>query len=76
MNEVVESTAFNLETDQISDILETETGYYILKCLSTLDREETEANKVLIVERQRKETFEKQLKKRTIGDYYKSYYSD
>ncbi len=60
MNEVVESTAFNLETDQISDILETETGYYILKCISTLDREETEANKVLIVERQRKETFEKQ----------------
>jgi foldase protein PrsA len=60
MNAVVESTAFNLETNQISDILETETGYYILKCLSTLDREETDANKVLIVERQRKETFEKQ----------------
>ncbi|MBQ4536467.1 MAG: peptidylprolyl isomerase [Lachnospiraceae bacterium] len=52
-----ESTAFNLETDEISEIVETQAGYYIIKCLSTFDREETDANKLKIVEQRKQEVF-------------------
>lgn len=49
--------AFNLDTNQISDIVETEYGYHIIKCISTFDRDETDANKVRIVEERKKEAF-------------------
>lgn len=62
-----EEAAFNLETGQISDIIETPDGYYILKCISTFDREETDANKVLIVEKRKDEVF---------GQEYESFAKD
>ncbi len=52
--------AFNLGTGEISDIVETEYGYHIIKCISTFDREETDNNKLKIVEQRRKEAFEKE----------------
>lgn len=52
-----EEAAFNLGTDEISDIVETEHGYHIIKCISTFDRDETDRNKVKIVEQRRKEVF-------------------
>lgn len=52
-----EEAAFNLSTDAISDVVETEYGYYIIKCVSTFDRKETDANKVKIVEQRKKEAF-------------------
>ncbi|MDD3414449.1 MAG: peptidylprolyl isomerase [Lachnospiraceae bacterium] len=52
-----EEAAFNLDTDQISDVVETEYGYHIIKCISSFDRNETDANKVKIVEQRKNEAF-------------------
>ena len=60
MDPVIEEIAFNLSNGQISEVIETEDGYVILKCISTFDKEETDANKIKIVEEKRKEVFEEQ----------------
>ncbi len=52
-----EEAAFNLGTDEISGIVETEHGYHIIKCISTFDRDQTDRNKIKIVEQRRKEVF-------------------
>lgn len=53
----VEQEAFNLETGQISQVVKGENGYYLLKCISTFDPEDTQKNKLQIVEKRRKEVF-------------------
>lgn len=57
LDEAFEETAFSLETGQISEVIETEAGCHIIKCISTFDREETDANKLVIVEERRREVF-------------------
>lgn len=57
MDPAFEEAAFNLGTDEISDIVESEYGYHIIKCINTFDREETDSNKIMIVEQRRKEVF-------------------
>ncbi len=55
-----EEVAFSLAEGEISDIVITEDGYYIIQCISSFDLEETQRNKIKIMEEQRKEVFEKE----------------
>lgn len=57
MDVVFEETAFALVTDEISQVIETESGYHIIKCINTFDREQTELSKLEIVEERRREVF-------------------
>lgn len=52
-----EKAAFNLGNGEISDIVETEYGYHIIKCINTFDKAETDSNKIKIVEKRKEEVF-------------------
>lgn len=56
----IDNVVFNMSKDEISDIIETTEGYYILKCISTLDRAQTDANKLVIVEQRKKDAFNRE----------------
>ena len=58
--EAYEKIAFNLQTNEISEVVETSEGYYIIKCVNTFDREETDANKLKIVEQRKNDVFGKE----------------
>ena len=64
---IIEDAAFNLDNGEISGIVETEDAYVILKCISTFNREETEANKIRIVEQRKREVFGKQYNDYALG---------
>ena len=57
MTAAFEKAAFNLGNNEISAIVEDEYGYHIIKCINTFDREETDQNKLKIVEDRKKEVF-------------------
>ena len=57
MESEYDTAAFNLGTEQVSSIVETSEGYVLIKCISTFNRDETEANKVKIVEERKREVF-------------------
>lgn len=60
VDKAFEDAAFDMETGQISEIIEGEDGYYIIKCINTFDKEETDANKLKIVKQRREEAFYEQ----------------
>lgn len=57
MDDAFEEAAFQLETGEVSQVIETDAGYHIIKCISTFDREQTDLNKQEIVEQRRREVF-------------------
>ena len=57
VDKAFEDAAFNMETGELSDIIEGEDGYYLIKCINTFDREETDANKLKIMEKRKEEAF-------------------
>lgn len=60
VDENLEKAAFDLSTDEVSGIITTADGYEIIKCVTTFNKEETEANKFKIIEQRRKEAFGEQ----------------
>lgn len=58
MPKEVEAVAFNLEPDEVSKEIETEEGFYFIKCINNYNQELTDANKQTILERRRKEAFD------------------
>lgn len=60
MDAAIEEAAFQLQTDEVSQVIETQYGYYLLKCISTFDREQTDANKLVLIEERKNEAFGKE----------------
>lgn len=54
-----EELLFSLDEGDVSDVIETTDGYYIVKCVSTMDYEATQANKLVLAEQRKKEAFSK-----------------
>lgn len=52
-----EEILFSMDAGDISDVIETQDGYYIVKCISTMDYEATQENKLVLAELRKKEAF-------------------
>lgn len=52
--------AFSLDTGEVSDVVETDDGYCILKCVSNFDREETRSNKAKLLKARKSSLFGEQ----------------
>ncbi len=57
--EAFKNKAFEMETDEISDIVETPFGYHVIQCTNTFDRDETDENKLKILNKRKEEVFSK-----------------
>lgn len=67
MEAAFEKAAFSLATDEIAPVVKTNHGYHIIKCISTLDREQTDLNKVKLLISRKQEVF---------GDTYNRFVSE
>lgn len=54
----VEDAVFALQPEGITDCIQAEGGYYVVKCINNYNQELTDANKQVILEKRRKEAFE------------------
>ena len=57
MEEIFEEAAYALAKDEISEVVRTSHGFHIIKCISTLDREKTDLNKVKLLISRKQEVF-------------------
>ncbi len=57
MNKEIEEVCFSLAEDEVSGIVEADGGYYVFRCISTYDREETDRSKQEILRKRQKEAF-------------------
>ncbi len=58
MPKEVEAVAFALDPKGVSQAIQTEKGYYFIKCINNYNQELTDANKKVILEQRRKEAFD------------------
>lgn len=58
MPEAYENVAFALEEGEISYVITTDDGYYIVKCISTYERKATNENKEAIINEAKRKAFE------------------
>lgn len=54
----VEQIVFQLNDNEVTDAIQTEEGYYFIKCLNKFNQELTEENKEIILDKRRKDTFD------------------
>ena len=54
-----EELLFSMDEGDISDVIELNDGYYIVKCISTMDYEATQKNKVVLAKQRKQEAFSK-----------------
>lgn len=52
-----EEVLFSMNAGDISNVIETEDGYYIVKCISTMDYEATQANKLVLAKQRQQKAF-------------------
>ncbi|MCQ2524679.1 MAG: peptidylprolyl isomerase [Lachnospiraceae bacterium] len=57
VEKVIEDAAFSLDEGQISPIVSNKDGYYIIKCVSVFDIDQTQANKAKILEERKSKLF-------------------
>lgn len=67
MEEAFEEAAYSLAKDEISEVVRTSHGFHIIKCISTLDREQTDLNKIKLLVSRKQEVF---------GDTYNQFASE
>lgn len=53
----IEDAAFNMSEGEVSDIIETEYGYHIIKCITNFDEEQTDLHKLDIVDSRKQQEF-------------------
>lgn len=56
--QAVEEVVFDLLPDEVTECLQADGGYYVIKCINNYNQELTDASKQVILEKRRKEAFE------------------
>ena len=54
-----EELLFSMDEGDLSDVIELSDGYYIVKCISTMDYDATQKNKVVLAKQRKQEAFSK-----------------
>lgn len=73
--ESVDQVVFNLDTDEVSDMIEVDNGYYFFQCKSKYLVEESEANKEIIIQKRRAAVYEDVMES-TKGKYESRLYEE
>lgn len=56
-DDAFEEILFSMDQGDVSSVVETGEGFYIVKCISTMDYDATQENKVVLAEKRKREAF-------------------